>query len=71
MIPNEPSILLKRLQALGARGIPEVLLRGLAPGYGFYRELTSRGISCPVVAPALVPVLSGNKVKTDRRAVAD
>jgi transposase len=36
-------------------------------GYGLYRLLTARGLSCDVVAPSLVPKRPGDTVKTDRR----
>jgi transposase len=32
-----------------------------------YRDLTSRGFTCQVVAPSLIPKKPGDKVKTDRR----
>src|SRR5207237_4541983 len=35
-------------------------------GYGLQRLLTSRGHDCIVVAPSLIPVKSGDRVKTDR-----
>jgi transposase len=36
-------------------------------GYGLYRYLTAKGVSCQVVAPSLIPRKAGDKVKTDRR----
>lgn len=36
-------------------------------GYGLYRQLTSMGIECEVVAPSLIPRRPGDRVKTDRR----
>lgn len=36
-------------------------------GYGLYWQLTEMGIECDVVAPTLIPVKAGDKVKTDRR----
>jgi transposase len=36
-------------------------------GYELYRLLASVGVACEVVAPSLVPVAPGEKVKTDRR----
>jgi transposase len=36
-------------------------------GYGLHRQLTNLGIACIVVAPSLIPVRPGDKVKTDRR----
>jgi transposase len=36
-------------------------------GFGLHRLLTSMGVACDVVAPALVPKAPGDRVKTDRR----
>ena len=36
-------------------------------GYVLYWQLTQRGVDCQVVAPTLVPVKAGDRVKTDRR----
>jgi transposase len=36
-------------------------------GYNIYRHLTRKKIDCIVVAPALIPKKSGERIKTDRR----
>ncbi len=36
-------------------------------GYGLYRQLSKLGVHCDVIAPTLVPVKSGDRVKTNRR----
>ena len=36
-------------------------------GYGLARDLRARGIACDVVAPGLVPVRPGDRIKTDPR----
>jgi transposase len=36
-------------------------------GYDVYRQLATMGIACDVVAPGLIPVRVGDRVKTDRR----
>lgn len=36
-------------------------------GYGLQRELTAAGITCDVVAPSLIPIKPGERIKTDRR----
>src|ERR1700730_5968894 len=36
-------------------------------GYVLYWQLTALGVKCEVVAPSLVPVKAGDRVKTDRR----
>lgn len=38
-----------------------------ACGYAVYRLLRSIGVPCDVIAPALIPVRAGDRVKTDRR----
>jgi transposase len=36
-------------------------------GYGLYRQITSLGHDCIVVAPSLIPKKAGDRVKTNRR----
>ena len=36
-------------------------------GFALWRLLTSMGVACDVVAPSLIPVRKGDRVKTDRR----
>jgi transposase len=36
-------------------------------GYALWRLLSSLGVACDIVAPSLVPVRAGDRVKTDRR----
>src|SRR6476620_9606055 len=36
-------------------------------GYGLHRLLTGYGHECVVVAPSLIPMKAGDRVKTDRR----
>src|ERR1700724_2392298 len=36
-------------------------------GYGLYRQITSLGHECIVVAPSLIPKKPGDRVKTNRR----
>jgi transposase len=39
-------------------------------GYVLYWQLSALGVSCEVIAPSLVPVKAGDRVKTDRRDAA-
>ncbi|TQE99178.1 MAG: IS110 family transposase [Spiribacter salinus] len=39
-------------------------------GYGLHRQLVEMGHDCIVVAPSLIPVKAGDRVKTDRRDAA-
>ena len=36
-------------------------------GFALWRLLASMGVACDVVAPSLIPVRAGDRVKTDRR----
>jgi transposase len=36
-------------------------------GYGLYRQILALGHDCMVVAPALIPKRSGERIKTNRR----
>jgi transposase len=36
-------------------------------GFDLYRLLSSMGVACDVIAPSLIPVRAGDRVKTDRR----
>lgn len=36
-------------------------------GYGLYRQITSMGYPCTVIAPSLIPKRAGDRVKTNRR----
>jgi transposase len=36
-------------------------------GYQLYRLLTGLGVACDVIAPSLIPIRAGDRVKTDRR----
>jgi len=63
-IPNDTQLLLKRLRALGE---VRCCYEAGPTGFGLQRDLSAAGISCIVVAPSLIPVKSGDRVKTDRR----
>jgi len=57
--------LIRRLQGRGSR--LKFAYEAGPCGYGLYRELTSRGLECQVVAPSLIPKRPGDRVKNDRR----
>jgi transposase len=38
-----------------------------AGGFALWRFLTEAGVACDVIAPSLIPVRAGDRVKTDRR----
>lgn len=57
--------LLKRVSASGE--VVHFCYEAGPCGYGLYRNLTSRGHVCTVVAPSLIPRKPGQRIKTDRR----
>jgi transposase len=63
-IPNDTVMLLKRLRKLGH---VKCCYEAGPTGFGLHRDLTAAGIDCIVVAPSLVPMKAGDRVKTDRR----
>ncbi len=66
-IVNTPEALWKQLRALGPKKQLLVAYEAGPCGYGIYRQLSRRGVTCVVVAPSLVPRRPGDRVKTDRR----
>jgi transposase len=38
-----------------------------AGGFALWRFLTGMGVACDVIAPSLIPIRAGDRVKTDRR----
>jgi transposase len=69
-IPNTPAALAKRLRKLGDPAAMRVCYEAGPCGYGIFRQLMALGIACTVVAPSLIPVRPGDRVKTDRRDAA-
>ena len=65
--PNTPDQLAKQLRKRGARERLRVCYEAGPSGYVIYRQLSRIGIACSVVAPSLIPVRPGDRVKTDRR----
>ena len=68
--PREADIdkLVRRLHSHASRLV--VAYEAGPCGYGLYRTLTKKGITCLVVAPSLIPKKPGERVKTDRRDAA-
>ena len=66
-IPNDPDAIAKLMRKLGPSARLRVCYEAGPCGYVLYRQLTAMGIDCAVVAPTLVPVRAGDRVKTDRR----
>src|SRR5579864_6778350 len=67
-IANEPTAIHKLMQKLGGpERIVHVAYEAGPTGYVVQRQLSELGIDCLVVAPSLIPVRAGDRVKTDRR----
>ena len=67
-VANDPGAISKLCDRLGRPGRPLAFCYEAGPcGYGVYRQLTSLGHRCDVVAPSLIPMKPGDRVKTDRR----
>jgi transposase len=67
-IPNDPTAIHKLMQRLGGpERILHVAYEAGPTGYVVQRQLSQLGIDCLVVAPSLIPVRAGDRVKTDRR----
>jgi transposase len=66
-IPNRPESVRKLMKKLGSPKRLRVCYEAGPCGYVLYWQLVGMGIHCDVVAPTLVPVRPGDRVKTDRR----
>ena len=67
IIPNRPEAIRKLVKKLGPERSLRVCYEAGPCGYVLYWQLTELGVQCEVVAPTLVPVKAGDRVKTDRR----
>jgi transposase len=67
-IENAPATLERMIKKLAGRyGRLHVCFEAGPTGYGLYRQIQDLGHDCMVVAPALIPKRSGERVKTNRR----
>ena len=57
----------KLLKKLGPVEKLRVCYEAGPTGYVLYWQLAELGVQCEVIAPSLVPVKAGDRVKTDRR----
>jgi transposase len=67
VIPNRPDSIRRLMKKLGPADRLRVCYEAGPTGYVLYWQLTALGVKCEVVAPTLVPVKAGDRVKTDRR----
>ncbi len=65
-IPNRADALRKLVKKLGPADKLRVCYEAGPTGYVVYWQLAELGVMCDVVAPTLVPVKAGDRVKTDR-----
>jgi transposase len=66
-IPNRAEPLRKLIKKLGPVEKLRTCYEAGPTGYVVYWQLAELGVLCDVVAPTLVPVKAGDRVKTDRR----
>jgi transposase len=67
-LPHRPDHIRKLAEKLAAGGGRLYFCYEAGPcGYGLHRQLVEMGHDCIVVAPSLIPVKAGDRVKTDRR----
>lgn len=66
-IPNRDESVRRLVKKLGPASRLRVCYEAGPHGYGLYWLLTKLGVHCDVVAPTLVPVKPGDRVKTNRR----
>ena len=67
IIPNSPESIRRLVKKLGPAEDLRACYEAGPTGYVVYWQLTALGVRCDVVAPTLVPVKPGDRVKTDRR----
>lgn len=66
-IPNRVESVRKLVRKLGPPDQLRACYEAGPTGYVLYWQLSELGVKCEVVAPTLVPVKAGDRVKTDRR----
>ena len=64
--PDVPTIR-RFLAKIGRRGAVRCCYEAGPCGFELQRALTADGVSCDVIAPALIPRRAGDRIKTDRR----
>jgi transposase len=67
VIPHREESVRRLVKKLGPASRLRVCYEAGPHGYGLYWLLSGMGVHCDVVAPTLVPVKSGDRVKTNRR----
>ena len=66
--PNRADVMRKMVERLARPGGQLSFCYEAGPcGYGLHRFLRGRGHACAVVAPSLIPIKAGDRIKTNRR----
>ena len=66
-IPNRPEPVARLIRKLGKPEQLRVCYEAGPTGYVLYWQLSELGVKCEVIAPTLVPMKAGDRIKTDRR----
>ena len=66
-IKNEAKVIEKTVKSLPQMGPIEFVYEAGPCGYEVQRQISEMGHKCVVIAPSLIPVRPGDRVKTDRR----
>lgn len=66
-VPNLPDAIARLMRKLGPADKLRVCYEAGPCGFVLYWQLCELGIDCTVVAPSLIPLRPGDRVKTDRR----
>src|SRR5258707_12941680 len=70
-VENSPLPIERTIQRLAGRyDRLHICFEAGPTGYGLYRQIQALGHECMVVAPALIPKRSGERIKTNRRDAA-
>ena len=67
VILNTPEEIAKMAKRLSRHGELDFCYEAGGCGYGIYRQLTTLGHRCMVVATSMIPRKPGERIKTDRR----
>src|SRR5205814_2953259 len=67
VIENRPEAVKRLIKKLGEPSRLRVCYEAGPTGYVLYWQMQQLGVHCQVVAPSLVPVKAGDRIKTDRR----
>ncbi len=67
VVANTPDEIRKLSKKLSKHGQLDFCYEAGCCGYGIHRQLTALGHRCMVVAPSMIPVRPGERIKTDRR----